>query len=264
MLRTAFSTSKSLFDDPASLLPVDFTTGAFERVLGLATPEEAKAEGGSGAAVNFWLFLRNSFIFATVSTAGQVFFSALAAYAFARLRWPGRDKVFFLFLTSLMVPPIFTMLPNFILIKNLGLLNTFAGLVAPYFFMTPFAIFFLRQFFLGINREIEEAAKLDGAGHWRIFFRIILPMSSAPIVTLFILTFINMWNDYFWPFLVGTNEQTRVLTVAIGVFKSQTPAGSPDWAGLMAAVLVAALPILILFMIFAKKVVNSIGFSGVK
>ena len=184
MLRTAFSTSKSLFDDPTSLLPVDFTTGAFERVLGLATPEEAKAEGGSGAAVNFWLFLRNSLIFATVATVGQVFFSALAAYAFARLRWPGRDKVFFLFLTALMVPPIFTMLPNFILIKNLGLLNTFPGLIAPYFFMTPFAIFYLRQFFLGINREIEEAAKLDGAGHWRIFFRIILPMSSAPIVTL--------------------------------------------------------------------------------
>jgi len=115
-----------------------------------------------------------------------------------------------------------------------------------------------------IPNEVYEAAKLDGAGHWRIFFRIILPMSSAPIVTLFILTFINMWNDYFWPFLVATNEQTRVLTVAIGVFRSQTPAGSPDWAGLMAAVLVAALPILILFMIFAKKVVNSIGFSGVK
>ncbi len=264
MVRTAFSTSKSLFNNPTSLLPVDFTTGAFERVLGLATPEEAKAEGGSGAAVNFWLFLRNSLIFATVATTGQVFFSALAAYAFARLRWPGRDKVFFLFLTALMVPPIFTMLPNFILIKNLHLLNTFPGLIAPYFFMTPFAIFYLRQFFLGINREIEEAAKLDGAGHWRIFFRIILPMSSAPIVTLFILTFINMWNDYFWPFLVATNEQTRVLTVAIGVFRSQTPAGSPDWAGLMAAVLVAALPILILFMIFAKKVVNSIGFSGVK
>ena len=86
MLRTAFSTSKSLFDDPASLLPVDFTTGAFARVLGLATPAEAQAEGGSGAAVNFWLFLRNSVIFATVATAGQVFFSALAAYAFARLQ----------------------------------------------------------------------------------------------------------------------------------------------------------------------------------
>lgn len=264
MLRTALSTSKSLFSDPASLLPVNFTTGAFERVLGLATPEEARAEGGSGAAVNFWLFLRNSLVFATVCTVGQVFFSALAAYAFARLRWPGRDKVFFLFLTSLMVPPIFTLLPNFILIRNLGWLNTFAGLVAPYVLMTPFAIFFLRQFFLGISREIEEAAKLDGANHWRIFFQIILPMSVPPITTLGILTFIQMWNEYFWPLLVGTSDQTRVLTVALGVFKSQTPSGGPDWAGLMAATLVAAVPILILFLMFAKKVVNSIGFSGMK
>ena len=264
MLRTALSTSRSLFSDPGSLLPVDFTTGAFQRVLGLATTAEAQAEGGSGAAVNFWLFLRNSFIYATITTLGQVFFSALAAYAFARLRWPGRDKIFFLFLTSLMIPPIFTMLPNFILIRNLHLLNSFAGMVAPSLLMTPFAIFFLRQFFLGINREIEEAAKLDGAGHWRIFFRIILPMSTAPIVTLCILTYINMWNDYFWPLLVGTNENVRVLTVAIGVFRSQTPQGSPDWAGLMAAVLVAAVPILILFLCFAKKVVNSIGFSAGK
>jgi multiple sugar transport system permease protein len=264
MLRTAFSTSKSLFSDPTSLLPVDFTWGAFKRVLGLATPAEAQAEGGSGAAVNFWLFLRNSIVYATLSTAGQVFFSALAAYAFSRLRWPGRDKVFFIFLTALMVPPIFVMLPNFILIKSLGLLNTFPGLILPYFFMTPFAIFFLRQFFLGISKEIEEAAKLDGAGHWLIFFRIVLPMSWAPIITLFILTFITQWNEYFWPLLVGSNDKTRVLTVAIGVFRSQTPAGSPDWAGLMAAVLVAALPILILFFAFARKIVNSIGFSGVK
>jgi multiple sugar transport system permease protein len=264
MLRTAFSTSKSLFTDPASLLPVDFTTGAFQRVLGLATPAEAQAEGGSGAAVNFWLYVRNSVIFATLTTAGQVFFCALAAYAFARLRWPGRDIVFFVFLTSLMVPPIFTMLPNFILIRNLGLINTMPGLVLPFFLMTPFAIFFLRQFFLGISKEIEEAAKIDGAGHWRIFFRIVLPMSTAPLVTLFILTFINMWNEYFWPLLVGSGENVRVLTVAIGVFRSQTPQGSPDWAGLMAAVLIAALPILILFFAFAKKIVNSIGFSGLK
>jgi multiple sugar transport system permease protein len=264
MLRTALSTTNALFSDPAKLLPVEFTWGAFARVLGLATPAEARAEGGSGASVQFFLYLRNSAIFSIVATAGQVFCSALAAYAFARLKWPGRNIVFFLFLTALMVPPIYTALPNFILIKNLGLLNTFPGLIAPYFFMTPFAIFFLRQFFLGISQEIEEAAKLDGAGHWRIFFQIILPMSTAPMVTLAILTFINMWNEYFWPLLVGNDEQTRVLTVAIGVFKSQTPAGSPDWAGLMAATLVAALPILILFFMFAKKVVNSIGFSGMK
>jgi multiple sugar transport system permease protein len=264
ILRTSFSTSRSLFSDPGSLLPVDFTTGAYKRVFGLASVAEAQAEGGSGASVSFLLFMRNSIIFAVVATAGQVFFSALAAYAFARLRWPGRDIVFFAFLTALMVPPIFTALPNFILIKNLGLLNTFPGLVAPYFFMTPFAIFFLRQFFLGINREIEEAAKLDGASHWRIFFGIVLPMSAAPITTLSILTLINMWNEYLWPLLVGTGDKTRVLTVALGVFRSQTPQTGPDWAGLMAAVLVAALPLLIVFLLFAKRVVNSIGFSGMK
>ena len=264
VLRTALSNGRSLFSDPASLLPVDFTWGAFERVLGLASQEEARAEGGSGASVNFALYLRNSVIFASVATAGQVFFSALAAYAFARLKWPGRDIVFTLFLTALMVPPIFTALPNFILMRNLGLINTFPGLILPYFFMTPFAIFFLRQFFLGISSELEEAARLDGAGHARIFFQIILPMSSAPIVTLSILTFINMWNEYLWPLLIGNNESTRVLTVALGVFRTQSPAGSPDWAGLMAAVLVAALPLVIIFLLFAKRVVNNIGFSGMK
>jgi len=264
MLRTALSTTKSLFSDPASLLPVDPTLGAFKRVLGLATPEEAIAQGGSGASVNFLLYLRNSIIYSTLITVGQVFFCSLAAYAFARLTWPGRDKVFVLFLTALMVPPIFTALPNFILVKNLGLLNTLPGMVLPSLLMTPFAIFFLRQFFLGINKEIEEAASIDGASVWRVFFRIILPMSAAPITTLAILTFIASWNDYFWPLLVGNTEGSKVLTVALGVFRSQSPGGSPDWSGLMAASLIAAIPLLILFAIFGKKVVNSIGFSGMK
>jgi multiple sugar transport system permease protein len=264
MLRTAFSTSKSLFSDPTSLLPVDPTLGAFKRVFGLSTVEEAQAEGGSGASVNFFLYLRNSILYSTIVTVGQVFFCSLAAYAFSRLSWPGRDKVFVLFLAALMVPPIFTSLPNFILIKNLGLLNTIPGLVLPSLLMTPFAIFFLRQFFLGINKEIEEAASIDGASVWTCFFRIILPMSVAPITTLAVLTFIAAWNDYFWPLLVGNTEGSKVLTVALGVFRSQSPQGSPDWAGLMAAALVAALPLLILFAIFGKKVVNSIGFSGMK
>ncbi|HEY3510585.1 MAG TPA: carbohydrate ABC transporter permease, partial [Kribbella sp.] len=168
------------------------------------------------------------------------------------------------FLAALMVPPIFTTLPNFVLIKNLGLLNSFAGIILPGAFMTPFAIFFLRQFFLGINRELEEAAMIDGAGHRRIFFGLIIPMSGAPIATLAILTYINSWNDYFWPLLVGQQENVRVLTVALGVFRSQTPQGGPDWAGLMAATLVAALPMIILFLAFAKRITNSIGFSGIK
>lgn len=264
VLRTAFSTNGSLASNSASLLPADFSLGAFKRVFGLQTASEAIAEGGSGASINFWQYLLNSLLFSSITTAGAVFFSSMAAYAFARLRWKGRDGVFTLFLGTMLVPPIFTALPNFLLVKNLGLLNSMLGLVLPYLFMTPFAIFFMRQFFLNMSREVEEAAMLDGAKHWRIFFQIVMPNAAAPIATLALLTFMGQWNEYFWPLLVGTSEESRVLTVGLGVFKSQSPQGAPDWSGLMAATLVSALPVLILFSIFGKKIVNSIGFSGTK
>jgi len=264
MLRTALSSNHSLASNSANLLPADFSLGAFKRVFGMQTTDEAIAEGGSGAAIDFWLYLRNSILFSTVTTASQVFFSALAAYAFARLRWPGRDKVFSVFLATLMIPGIFTALPNFLMIKNLGLLNTFAGLTLPFLFMSAFAIFFLRQFFMSMSREVEEAAMLDGAKSLRIFFQIVLPNAAAPLATLALLTFIGQWNEYFWFLLVGNDESIRVLTLGLSVFKSQSPQGAPDWSGLMAATIVAAVPILILFLAFGKKVVNSIGFSGIK
>ncbi|HKU29321.1 carbohydrate ABC transporter permease [Arthrobacter sp. NyZ413] len=264
VLRTALSTNGSLAANSASLLPADFNLGAFERVFGLQSPSQAIAEGGSGASINFWQYLLNSFLFASITTAGAVFFSSMAAYAFSRLRWKGRDGVFSLFLGTMLVPPIFTALPNFLLIKNLGLLNTMLGLVLPYLFMTPFAIFFMRQFFLNMSREVEEAAMLDGAKHFRIFFQVVMPNAAAPIATLALLTFMGQWNEYFWPLLVGSSEESRVLTVGLGVFKSQSPQGAPDWSGLMAATLVSATPVLILFAIFGKKIVNSIGFNGSK
>ncbi|NYD77262.1 carbohydrate ABC transporter permease [Arthrobacter cupressi] len=264
VLRTALSTNGSLAANSTSLLPADFNLGAFKRVFGLQTAEEAIAEGGSGASINFWQYLWNSLLFSSITTAGAVFFSSMAAYAFARLRWKGRDGVFSLFLGTMLVPPIFTALPNFLLVKNLGLLNSMLGMVLPYLFMTPFAIFFMRQFFLNMSREVEEAAMLDGAKHWRIFFQIVMPNAAAPIATLALLTFMGQWNEYFWPLLVGTTEETRVLTVGLGVFKSQAPQGAPDWSGLMAATLVSATPVLILFAIFGKKIVNSIGFNGTK
>jgi multiple sugar transport system permease protein len=264
VLRTALSTNGSLAANSASLLPADFNLGAFKRVFGLQSAEEAIAEGGSGASINFWQYLWNSLLFSSITTAGAVFFSSMAAYAFARLRWKGRDGVFALFLATMLVPPIFTALPNFLLVKNLGLLNSMLGLVLPYLFMTPFAIFFMRQFFLNMSREVEEAAMLDGAKHWRIFFQIVMPNAAAPIATLALLTFMGQWNEYFWPLLVGTSEESRVLTVGLGVFKSQSPQGAPDWSGLMAATLVSATPVLILFAIFGKKIVNSIGFNGTK
>ncbi|RXZ72909.1 carbohydrate ABC transporter permease [Agromyces albus] len=264
MIRTAFSTNNAMFSDPLSLLPVEFTFGAFERVLGIATTSDALAEGGSGADINFGLYLLNSVIVCVLITVGQVVFSAAAAYAFGVLRWRGRDTVFAIFLVALLVPGIFTLLPNFILVKELGLLNTFIGIALPSIFMSPFVVFFLRQFFLGVNRSILEAAVIDGAGTWRIFYRIAAPLVAPQIVTIAILQFIFYWNDYLWPLLVGQSEDTKLLTVGLGIFKSQTPQGSPDWAGLMAGALLAAVPIFILVVIFGRRIVGSIQSSGVK
>lgn len=264
VLRTALSSNAGIASDPTSLLPVDTNLRGFERVFGMQSTEEALADGGSGAAINFWLYLRNSVVVAALVTVGQVFFSAMAAYSFSRLRWPGRDTVFGIFLAALMVPSIFTLLPNFVLVKQLHLIDSLLGISLPTMLMTPFAVFFLRQFFMNIPRELEEAALLDGVSKVRVFFTLILPMAKAPISTLAILTYIAAWNDYFWPLLVSYTDSSRVLTVALAVFKSQSPQTGPDWAGLMAATLVAALPMLLLFAAFAKRIVNSIGFNGIK
>jgi ABC-type glycerol-3-phosphate transport system permease component len=264
ILRTALSNNYALIRHPSSLLPVDFTVGPFERVLGLATRAEAIAEGGSGASINLGLYVRNSVIYATSLTVLVICCSLLAAYAFARLQWRGRNVVFAVFLGALMIPGIMTLLPNFVLIHDLGLTNTFAGLVLPGALFSAFNIFFLRQFMLGLSTEIEDAALIDGLGPFRLLLRITVPMTRGPLTTLALLTFINAWNDYFWPLMAASDPGVRPLTVALGVFQQASPQTQPDFAGLMAAALVAAFPMLILFMIFGKRIVDSIGFTGVR
>ncbi|NGO43721.1 carbohydrate ABC transporter permease [Streptomyces ureilyticus] len=264
ILRTALSSNPGLNAQPADPLPVDLTLGGFERALGLQSTEEAVAQGGAGGGLKFWRYLLNSVLVSTLITACQIFFSAMAAYAFARLRWRGRDTVFALFLAGLMVPTIFTLLPNFVLIKELGLVDNLLGIALPTMFMTPFAVFFLRQFFMNVPKEVEEAALLDGAGKVRIFFRVLLPMASTPVMTLAVLTYITSWNDYFWPLMVSYSDSSRVLTVALAMFRAQTPQSGIDWSGLMAATLIAALPMLVLFGFFARRIVSSISFTGLK
>ncbi|MFI7404184.1 carbohydrate ABC transporter permease [Streptomyces sp. NPDC049541] len=264
ILRTALSTNTALAAHPGDPLPVGLTAGGFERALGLQSAKEAIAQGGAGGGLTFWRYLLNSVIVSTLITVCQIFFSSMAAYAFARLRWRGRDKVFGLFLAGLMVPAIFTLLPNFVLIKQLHLVDTLLGIALPTMFMTPFAVFFLRQFFMNVPREVEEAALLDGAGKVRIFFRVLLPMASTPILTLGVLTYITSWNDYFWPLMVSYSDSSRVLTVALAIFRAQTPQTGYDWSGLMAATLIAALPMLVLFGFFARRIVSTISFTGIK
>ena len=162
MVRTAITPASELFTDNAGLFPQHPTMINFLRVLGLTTVAQARAAGGSGAQINFPLYVAHSLIYAGLIAVVQTFCCAMAGYAFARLRFPGRDLIFYAVVAALMVPPIFTLLPNFILVRDLGLINNFIGMVAPTVLMTPFAVFFLRQFLLSIPRDVEEAAALDG------------------------------------------------------------------------------------------------------
>lgn len=262
--RMSFTPNKTIAGYPSAIVPPVMNLTNFQRVLGFITGEEAVALGGSGSTLNIVRFFINSLAVSSVLTVSQVLFSALAAYAFARFRFPFRNALFNLYLSALMIPGIVMMIPNFILIREMNLLNTYLGIMAPGLFMTPFAVFFLRQFFLGINKELEEAAFIDGAGKIRIFFQLIVPVSQTALATLAIITFINQWNDYMWPLIVGRDERARLLTVALGIFRSQTPNGSPDWGGLMAGTALSLVPTMALFSIFGKKVINSLGFSGFK
>lgn len=266
VLRTALTAPREVYFNIDTLLPVQPTMDNFLRVTGLMDPATALKVSGSQFSVNFFAAFRNTILFAGIITLCQVYFSAMAAYAFARLEFPLRNFIFSLYVAALMVPSVVTLIPNFILMKNLDWVGTMQGMWAPFILMTPFAVFFLRQFFLGINRELEDAAKIDGAGIFATFWRIILPMSQAPLVTLGVITFIFYWNEYLWPLVIGGGDpQTRVVTVALGIFRSQNPSqGAPDWSGLMAAAVLAIIPALILLIALGRRLLDSIRFTGIR
>lgn len=264
VLKTALVHPDALFSSATDLWPTDPTMLNFKKVLGLISMEEAQALGGSGAEIDLLQALLNSVMFTLITVVMQTTCAAMAAYAFARLRFPGRQTLFGLFVASMMVPGVVTLIPNFILIRDLGWLNTMAGMVAPFCLMQGFSVFFLRQFFLSLPRDLEEAALLEGATYFTIFWRVVLPLSITPLATLAMLTGINMWNEFFWPYLVGKDDMLQVLPVALQTFKSQTPQGQPDWTGLMAATAITILPTLVLLVAFGRQVVASVQFSGGK
>ena len=262
MFKEALTHNKYLFGD-FGLWPQHPTLANFKRVLGLATPAQQQAEFPNEVIqLHFWVNLLNSVIFTAVVAVGSVAFSSLAAFAFARLHWRGRDAVFGLFLAALMVPPIFGVLPNFILRKQLGWVYTWKGLVAPYLLMQPFALFFLRQFFLNIPTDIEDAAKIDGLGPWGLYRRICLPLSSAPIATLLTIQAVFAWNEYLWPQLITYGEHAQVLTAALGFFVRSSPTVARDWTGFMAATTVSVIPLVIFILLFGRRLVTSLQFSS--
>ncbi|MDE1558544.1 MULTISPECIES: carbohydrate ABC transporter permease [Actinotignum] len=263
-LRTALTPNSEIFSGNYSLIPENATTINFRRVLGMTTPEESVAAGGTAATINIWLYMRNSLLFVAILVFAQVTTSTMAAYALSRLHFRGRDTLFVTLLVALMIPPIFVALPNFVLMDKLAWINTFQGLLAPYVLICPFGIFFLRQFMLSLPREVEEAAMLDGASRWTVFRKMIVPMCAAPITTLAIIQAVFGWNEYMWPQLIAKGDSVRLLNVALSVFAQSSPSTRPDWAGLMAAATLQIIPMFILLIIFGKRLVNSLGLTAAK
>lgn len=260
--KTAITFPSDVFASADRLWLDRLTFGNFPRVLGL--PSSVEPPANSGQPINFMIALRNSVIYTGLLVTGQLFFSSLAAYAFARLRFPGRDTLFYMIIAATMIPSIVLFIPNFVLVRQLGLLNTFAGMVAPSILMLPFAVFFLRQFFLTTPKELEEAARLDGLNWFQVYWHIALPLQRGPMATLAILLSIQAWNDFFWPFLVGQGESVQVMAVALANFQSQAGQGQPDWTGLMAAVMLSIIPVLFLLIFFGRRIVELLQTSGMK
>jgi multiple sugar transport system permease protein len=207
------------------------------------------------AQYNFPGYLVNTLIFALVSTVGQLFFSTFAAYAFARMRFPGRDIVFWFYLATLMVPNIVTIIPLFILMSQLNWVNTYMGLIVPFILGSPYGIFLMRQFFRTIPVDLESSARIEGASTLQIITRIILPLSRPIMGTLAVITFVQQWNNFLWPLIITNTDDLRVLTVGIASFQSSYGA---SWNLMMAATFIALGPLLVLFFVFQKGIVRSI------
>jgi ABC-type glycerol-3-phosphate transport system permease component len=208
-------------------------------------------------------YLLNSALVSSLSVLGSVLSCSLAAYGFARLRFPGRDLIFIVLLSTLMLPESVTLVPRFIVFEKLGWLNSFKPLIVPSFFGSAFQIFLLRQFFRTIPNDLEDAARLDGAGTFRIFATIVLPLSKPALVTVAIFSFIFSWNDFLRPLLFLNTEDKYTVAIGLLNFTGSDRVG-PQMHLLMAASFLTTVPVLVVFLLAQRLFVKGIVFSGMK
>jgi multiple sugar transport system permease protein len=208
----------------------------------------------------FGRFFLNSMIIAVVSVLGQLTFCSMAAYAFARLRFRWRDKIFALYLGTMMIPAIVTIIPSFLLINAFGWVNTYWALFTPTL-SSVWGIFLLRQFFMTIPRDLEDAARVDGASELTIFLRVVLPLSKPALATLAIFAFMGCWKDFLWPLIVTNRIDMRTVEVGIANFSNLY---STDWPHQMAAAVVVMIPVVAVFIFAQKYFVRGITMTGLK
>lgn len=206
----------------------------------------------------FEKFFINSFIVSIIVTIVQLLLCSLAAYAFARLQWPGRDKVFLLYLAAMMVPSQVTLIPNFLMVKLLGGIDSYWGVILPQVF-SVFGTFLLRQFFLTIPLSLEEAAIIDGCSHFKIYRSIILPLAKPGLAALGVFAFMFSWNNFLWPLVILNKESMFTLPIGILSFQGQF---STNWPLMMAGASQAMIPILIIYAIGQKYFIEGISLTG--
>ncbi|MCC6617309.1 MAG: carbohydrate ABC transporter permease [Anaerolineae bacterium] len=247
MLSTSLKAQEYILETPPKLIPNPITlesySGLAERIDLLRT------------------FFNSAFV-AVVGTVGQVIVSAMAAFAFARMQWRGRNVVFMLYLATMMIPSVVLIIPQFILIRALGWMNSYAALIVPALF-SAFGTFLLRQAMLSMPKDFEEAAFVDGANYWTIFWRIILPLTGPSLATLAVFSFMGLWNAYLWPLFVARQEAVMTLPVALATLQGG-PRALTEWNMVMAGSVVAVLPILIVYMFAQSWFVRSVVTSGIK
>lgn len=247
-LTTSLKMPGSTYVFPPEWIPDPATLDNFPRVFDL---------------IPFWMFLRNSLIVTTIAVTGEVLSASLVAYGFARFRFPGRNALFLIVLTTMMIPYPVTIVPSFILFRQLGWLDTYLPLTVPSFLGPAFSIFLLRQFFLTINRDLDDAAKLDGASELRIFWEIILPLSKPALATIAVFSFVANWNDFLNP-LIYLND-TDKFTLALGInFLRGARSAVTDPAIQMAGAILYVLPPIVLLFVAQRYFVEGIVTTGMK
>lgn len=246
MLLSSFKPEREVRRVPPTWWPEDFTITNYHNLF---------------TRLDFPQYFANSLIVATLVTAGNLLFCSALGYALAKLRFPGRRVLFVLVLGTLMVPGMAVFVPQFVLVSNLNLVNSYAGLVLP-FLAGPFGVFLMRQYLLSIPDELLEAARVDGAGELRIFWRVVLPLCRPALATLGILTFLTSWNNFLWPLVVATTEDKYTLPVALALYSIGQ--NRINYGLALAGAVIVVLPVLVVFVLLQRHFLRGIATTGLK
>jgi multiple sugar transport system permease protein len=246
MILGSFKTTRELRQVPPTWIPEDPTLENFRELFN---------------RLDFPRFFFNSTVVALTVTVGNLVFASMLGYALAKLEFPGKRILFVLVVSTLMIPAFVTFMPLFVIVSNLGLANTHAALILP-FLAGAFGVFLMRQYILGIPDELLDAARIDGAGEYTIFFRIVLPMCGPALATLAVLTFLAQWNSFLWPLVVASTENMFTLPVAVALFS--TGQQESNLALQLAGAAVVVLPVIVLFFVMQRYVIQGVARTGLK